>query len=63
MKRQVNFTISTFVCTKCNNKQFLPRKMNRPREYEHRKKIYCVKCLKRVNHVEYREFDFVSTMK
>mgnify|MGYP001218418292 CR=1 FL=1 len=54
-----HFTISTFKCTVCGKEGIpLSRRQSNQREPGHLKKIYCVHCKRKTNHVEIREFDY-----
>ena len=55
--RSHEFTISDFICPKCNHKQSLPRKKGKQREKGHIKNIYCPFCKEKTQHVEIRAFD------
>lgn len=48
-----NTVISHFICPVCAIDIPLPRKRNRQRKMEHRKKIYCPKCNCKQNFYEY----------
>lgn len=55
------YTISEFVCPKCNGTFPLPRVGNQ-REKGHIKDLWCPKCKQRVKTKEIRSIDYVKTM-
>jgi Zn finger protein HypA/HybF involved in hydrogenase expression len=42
-------------CEKCDGVFIIHRKLNRLRPIGHKKKLWCVKCGKRTNHIEQGE--------
>lgn len=53
-----HFTISNFYCTKCGNEGIpIGRRKSKQREYEHKKKLYCIYCKTETNHIEVRSTD------
>lgn len=54
----MNFSISYFKCPYCGLEMTVPRNKARMRGKDHIKTLYCVKCQKRVNMTENRDFDF-----
>ncbi len=49
--------ISELKCRFCGTKMFVPRP-GRPREYNHKKTMYCPKCRRLTIHIEKRYKDF-----
>ena len=48
---------SDFYCVRCGRKGIpIARKVNKQREAEHLKKLYCIHCKEEVNHAEIRPF-------
>ena len=58
MNRRYN--ISYCECPECHHEFPIPRTLNRTREKNHRKRIYCPWCKKIVNMVEHRDNDFIK---
>lgn len=50
----MNYETHYFACLNCGNVIPLPRKTNRLREKNHRKKLFCYRCGCMVNHLECR---------
>ena len=50
--------IHYFFCCVCGNEGIpIIRRKGQLREKNHKKRLFCVKCQKRVNHTEYTEFE------
>lgn len=48
-----NIVISHFICPECGIDIPLPRKRNKQRQREHKKFLYCPRCMKKRNFTEY----------
>ena len=48
---------TNLICPECGNVFQIMRKISKPKEKFHRKKVYCYICQKETNHIEVRDLD------
>lgn len=54
-------TISICYCTCCGNRMYIPRTLDRQKEKEHIKTIFCCNCGENEAFIEIRDFDYLNS--
>ncbi len=57
MGNKVSMIETTLVCPKCENVTSIYRREASQRVFGHKKRLYCWKCKKKINHIELKDYN------